>query len=127
LDEYTEVKTKEIGLDLRIRKCGSDLNKSIYVVKAIYKVARKEFINGISLEFIKSLMYKPELRLSWDDGFKEFTILEGNDEVYAFKSWFKSPMFIISERDFVDKRIEFIKDNIYYNFCSSLDEKVKKF
>lgn len=69
-------------------------------------------------------MYVPELRLKWDEGFKEFVKLEGNEEVYAVKSWFKSPMFIVSERDVVDKRIEFFKDSVYYNFASSLDDKV---
>ncbi len=89
-----------------------------------YKVSKKEFTEGITLRFLRELIYVPELRLKWDEGFKEFVKLEGNDEVYAVKSWFKSPLFIVSERDVVDKRIEFFKDDVYYNFTSSLHDKV---
>lgn len=73
---------------------------------------------------MKDLVYVPELRISWDDGYKEFTKIEGNNEVYVIKSWMKSPMFIISERDIVDKRIEFFKEDIYYNFASSINDDV---
>ena len=107
-----------------MKKSGCNLNKSVYVVKGVYKIAKKEFLEGITLEFLKDLMYVPELRFKWDEGFKEFAKLEGNEEVYVIKSWFKSPMFIISERDVVDKRIEFFKGNVYYNFASSLENNV---
>lgn len=124
LDEYTEIKTKELGLDLKVRKNGWDLNKNVYLIKATYKVSKKEFFEGVTLEYMKDLMYVPELRVTWDEGFKEFKKVEGNEEIYVVKAWFKSPMFIISERDVVDKRIEFFKDNVYYNFSSSVDDDV---
>jgi len=94
------------------------------LIKATYKVSKKEFFEGVTLEYMKDLMYVPELRVTWDEGFKEFKKIEGNEEIYIVKAWFKSPMFIISERDVVDKRIEFFKDNVYYNFSSSVDDKV---
>lgn len=79
------------------------------------------------MEYLKDLIYEPELRMSWDDGYKEFKKIEGNSEVYVIRSWLKSPMFIISERDVIDKRIEFFKGRTYYNFASSLNESVNLF
>ena len=37
----------------------------------------------------------------------------------------KSPILIISERDIVDKRIEFTYDEIYYNFSTSVEKDVR--
>jgi len=110
-----------------VRKNGWDLNKNIYLVKVTYKISKKEFFEGITLEHMVNLMYNQEIRVTWDDAFKEFKKIEGNNEVYIVKSWFKSPMFIISERDVIDKRIEFFKDNTYYNFSSSIDDNVNIF
>jgi len=70
------------------------------------------------------LIYVPELRISWDDSYKEYKKLDGDSEVYAIRSWLKSPMFFISERDIIEKRIEFFKEPTYYNFASSLDDGV---
>ncbi len=124
MEDYTEIKTKEAGLDLKIRKSGSQLNKSIYIVKGVYKVAKKEFTEGITIEYMSELIYVPELRESWDESYKQFKKLEGNSEVYATRSWLKSPLFIISERDVIEKRIDFFKGSTYYNFASSLDDSV---
>jgi len=124
LDDYLEIKTKEINLDIKVRKSGCELNNLIYVVIGIYKVAKKEFVEGITLEYMTNLIYNPDMRNKWDDGYKEFRKIEGDNDVYVIKSWMKSPMFIISERDIVEKRIEFIKENTYYNFASSLNDDV---
>jgi len=69
-------------------------------------------------------MYKPDKRKKWDETYKDLKKLEGNDEVYVIKSTLKSPLFIISERDVIDKRIEFIYEDIYYNFSSSVENNV---
>ncbi len=128
LDDYAEIKTKEAKLNIRIRKSGSELNKSVYVVKCVYKIAKNEFLEGISMEYLRDLIYIPEVRKSWDDSYKELKKFgEGDEEVYAIRSWFKSPLFIVSERDLIDKRIEFFKGNTYYNFASSLDDSVFAF
>ena len=36
-------------------------------------------------------------------------------------SHYASPIFFISERDIVDKRVEFTYNNIYYNLSTSID------
>jgi hypothetical protein len=69
-------------------------------------------------------MYKPDKRKKWDDCYKDLKKLEGNDDVYVIKSVLKSPIFIVSERDVIEKRIEFIDENIYYCFSSSLEDNV---
>jgi len=35
-----------------------------------------------------------------------------------------SPIFFISERDTVDKRMEFIHEDVFYNFTTSIEEGV---
>lgn len=125
MDGYTNINTKEEDLDIKIRKTGSCLNENIYCIKAIYKLAKKDLEPGITLDFLINLIYIPELRLSWDDGYKELIKIDGEGHINIIKSWLKSPMFIISEREIIEKKIAFYKDNIYYNFGSSLDDNVK--
>ncbi len=66
-------------------------------------------------------MYKPELRIQWDKSVKSIKILEGNDNAYIVHTNFLSPIFLISERNVVDKRVQFDCNGIYYTFSSSIE------
>ena len=123
--EYIDLKTSIKNLIVKVNKNGSVLNKNLSVVNGVYKISKNEFIEGITLEYLIKFIYDPEERMKWDDGYKEIRKIEGNEEVYVVKSWMKAPVFLVSQRDAIDKRIEFFKNGIYYNFCSSVDEKVK--
>jgi hypothetical protein len=46
---------------------------------------------------------------------------------YLVKIHCKSPVFFISERDVLDKRIEFEYNDYHYNYSSSANEDVKIF
>jgi hypothetical protein len=72
-------------------------------------------------------MYNVEKRKKWDDSYKDLIKIDGNDEVYIIRSIMKSPMIMISERDMVDKRIEFIFEGIYYNFSTSVNNTVNNY
>ena len=65
-------------------------------------------------------MYDPDIRMRYDPSFKEFKILEKVDSYTIFKVKLHSPIFFIKEREYVDKRVEFIKDNVYYNLSTSV-------
>ena len=54
---------------------------------------------------------------------KKVEILEGiGDTVYISHSTMNSPVFFISERDTIDKGIEFIHKNIFYNITTAIDD-----
>ena len=52
-------------------------------------------------------------------------IIEGNYPInYIIHCHSHKPTFIISERDIIDKRTEFVYDDIYYNLSTSIDENI---
>jgi len=115
---------KDNNLKLKTRKSGSIFSDKIFVGISDYTIPKKEFKEGINLNFLINLIYNVEERKKWDDSYKDLQKIEGNNEVYIIRSIMKSPMVIIAERDMVDKRIEFIKDDIYYNFSTSVENNV---
>ena len=125
MEDYSELKNNNKNLEIKLRKTGSILNKDIFIVKGIYKIPKNNFESGITVEYLKDLIYKPEERMKYDNSFKELKILEGNNNVYVVKSCMKYQIAMISERETIDKRIDFFIDGTYYNFCSSVDENVK--
>jgi hypothetical protein len=79
-------------------------------------------------------MYLPENRLKWDKGVKAICAYKNceynfktNDKCYIIHTQFLSPFkMIMSERDMLDKRIEFIDKEICYDYTSSIDVEVLK-
>ena len=53
-------------------------------------------------------------------------MIEGNEEGKEVKclvhNWMKSPMFLVSERDSIEKRFEFCNEGKYYIFESSVND-----
>jgi len=70
-------------------------------------------------------MYNTELRLSWDKSLKIMEKLESGEYSYVISSWMHSPMFMVAERDVIDKRVEFFYENNYYCISSSVPEEVR--
>ena len=66
-------------------------------------------------------MFDAEIRLSYDKGIKEWKIFEKEENYIVFRGWFHSPIFLVSERDLIDKRIFFNKNGKYYSFASSIE------
>jgi hypothetical protein len=58
--------------------------------------------------------------MKYDSNLKEFKILEKNEKYSIFYNLLHSPIFFIAERDLVDKRVAFIKDEVYYNLSTSV-------
>ncbi len=123
LPEYVELYNKN-DLIVFFRKSGSVLNQKNYIMKSTYKISKTNFKEGMNIYFLKDLMYIPEKRIKWDDSLKILKKLEGNSEAYVIRSWMKSPMMLVAEREVIDKRIEFIKNGTYINFSSSVNDDV---
>jgi hypothetical protein len=103
---------------------GTVLDEKNYIVKSIYSISKSKFDNKISSIYINNLIYSPELRIKWDDTIKMFKILEENKQYSIVRNWFKSPMMLVSERENLEKRIEFIYDGKIYNFSTSVNDNV---
>jgi hypothetical protein len=69
-------------------------------------------------------MYDTEIRKKWDSSIKTLNKIEGNDCAYLLYAHYLSPIFFISERDVVDKRVEFTNDDVYYNISSSVEDEI---
>ena len=69
-------------------------------------------------------MYNVDLRKFWDDVIKKFDVIEGNQKNFLVSTWGNSPMFLISERDSIEKRFmfEFENGKKFFLFSSSVDE-----
>jgi hypothetical protein len=50
-------------------------------------------------------MYKPEQRITWDKSIKNCRKIEENEDSYVIYNHMHSPIFFISERDTVEKRV----------------------
>ncbi len=77
-------------------------------------------------------MFNPEIRKKWDSNIKEMiwytsdlNEIKLNPQCYLVKVHCYSPVFFISERDILDKRIEFEYNGAVYNYTSSISEEVK--
>ena len=66
-------------------------------------------------------MYDGEKRKTWDINAKEYKIYENNENYAIYKYWMFSPVFFISERDVIDKKIQFIHDGVFYYISTSVD------
>lgn len=70
-------------------------------------------------------MYRKEIRLSWDKGVKEVKIIDQISEIpnaYTYHTHCKSPIPLISERDFAEKRVEIVEDKHCVIFGFSLPD-----
>ena len=113
------------GFEIFINKNGSIFNNKIPVIKMFYKIPANEFKEGTTIKDIDFAMNDPQMRLKWDTSLKDYKIIEGNKENYILHYVMKSPMIFVSERDVIDKRLDFYSDEIYYDFSSSINDNVK--
>ena len=67
-------------------------------------------------------MFKPELRMKWDSSAKNITKKEGGDGNYVVHTHIQSPVFFISERETIDKRVEFYYNDIFYCLSTSVSD-----
>jgi len=63
-------------------------------------------------------MYDKNTRIGWDKALKEYSVEKVLDSPISLicHLWFKSPLILVSERDFYEKRVEFLEDD----YCVSI-------
>lgn len=115
-------------LVLHFRKSGTDLNQTMSLGKGSYTIPKSIMKEGLTIELLVKFVYDPELRLQWDKAMKLLKKLENGltEEAYVVRSWMHSPMFMVAEREVIDKRMEFYHEGTFYCISTSVPEDVRK-
>jgi hypothetical protein len=121
-EDYDKIFDKN-NLILYSRK-GTPLNSEFLLGKSIYSIPISHFNENITIKEMVDKIYTPEQRTKWDESIKQFKILESCEDSTVIRNWLYSPIFLISERDLVDKRTDFYHDDIYYNISTSVPDGV---
>ena len=109
------------GFDIYIRESGSISSSKYPMIKMYYTIPKSAFTReNVTVKLIDEYMNEPEKRLKFDQTIRTYKIIERiNKEVYLLHYICRSPMFLVAERDVVDKRFDFYEGDIYYDFSSS--------
>lgn len=113
-------------LTIAIKSNGSFITDQYQLTKIVYTSQKSQFPENTSLRMIGRYMLNIKERSKWDKALKSYKVIEGSEEGKEIKcivlNWMKSPMFLVSERDIVEKRYDFIHDGIFYSFESSVND-----
>ena len=124
--DYKEIYSKH-PLFISVKSSGSFINSNFQITKNLYIADKSLFPKNTSLKMIAKYMLNVKERTSWDQQLKSYKVIEGNEEGQEIKcilhNWLKSPMFLVSERDIVEKRYDFYYNGSYYNYESSVNDK----
>jgi hypothetical protein len=99
---------------------GSPINTEFIFGKSEYIIPKTNLRENVSLKDLIRIIYDPAERLKWDKSLRLYDIIEGDDVAHIYRIWFNSPMFLVSERDFIEKRCEFLEGDVYYNISTSV-------
>jgi len=112
------------NLTISIRSEGSPLSTTFPLIKTLYTLSKTELKSDTNCNDLMQYMYNVDLRKYWDDVIKKFDIIDGNEKNFLVSTWGNSPMFLISERDSIEKRFMFEYENgkKFFLFSSSVDE-----
>jgi hypothetical protein len=119
LDNYKTTYDKE-DLTIFLRYEGTPMNSNFYLIKMIYKIKKSDLKYNKDPDSIMDYCYDIKLRMLWDDALKLYERYEGNDNAFIICTWGKSPAFFISERETIEKRFRFSKDNAVYIMSTSI-------
>ena len=119
LDNYKSIYDKN-DLSILVRYEGTPMNSKFYLIKEIYKVKKTELKYNKDIQSILDYCYDVKFRMLWDEAIKSYDKYEGNDNAFIICTWGKSPVFFVSERETIEKRFRFEKDNSVYIMSTSI-------
>ena len=122
LDKYKKIWDKD-NLQIEIRSEGTDINDKFNLIKIIYRQIKSTLRENADIQTLIDFIYLPELRIKWDKILKNLEVLDGNLETnYVIRTIAKSPNFLMSERESIEKRIIFKnkEGNAIYVMSSSI-------
>ena len=92
------------------------------IIKTIYRLEKGDLKKYISIKNLGKIIFESKFRIQWDNSMKLYENYYQEGEILKCKGLLASPIFFISEREFITKRIEFIHKNTHYSFSSSIKE-----
>ena len=119
LDNYKSIYDKN-DLSILLRYEGTPMNSKFYLIKEIYKIKKTELKYNKDVQSILDYCYDVKFRMLWDEAIKAYDKYEGNDNAFIICTWGKSPVFFVSERETIEKRFRFAKDNSVYIMSTSI-------
>ena len=119
LDNYKNIWDKD-NLTIDIKYEGTPMNDKFYIIKMIYKLNKSELKYNKDTDSIMDYCYDDKIRMLWDDALKLYEKYEGNDTNFITCTWGKSPIFFVSERESIDKRFRFNRENCTYIMGTSI-------
>jgi len=109
------INTPELKLWIR---CGSKLDPVLPIIKGMY-VFRGDIPANVFLALLN------EERGTWDKSIISQEIVEKLSENIYLLHFAMEPAFqFLPPKDYIEKRIRFNKNNIYYGYCSSIPDKI---
>ena len=124
-NEFKEIYNKG-PLKIAVKSSGSFINDKFQIMRSIYTINKNIYPPNTSIRMLSKYLNYVKERSSWDTQLKSYRILEGKEDVKEVKciihNWLKSPMFLVSERDTVEKRYEFYHKGRFYSFQSSVND-----
>ena len=119
LDNYKSIYDKN-NLSILVRYEGTPMNSKFYLIKEIYRIKKTDLKYNKDVQSILDYCYDVKFRMLWDEAIKAYDKYEGNDNAFIICTWGKSPVFFVSERETIEKRFRFAKDNSVYIMSTSI-------
>ena len=119
LENYKSIYDKD-DLSILLRFEGTPMNSKFYLIKIIYKLKKSDLKYNKDIDSIIDYCYDIKFRMLWDEALKAYEIYEGTEKAFIICTWAKSPVFFVSERETIEKRFRFKKDNAVYIMGSSI-------
>ena len=124
-NEFVELYNKD-PLSIYVNSKGTFLSNEFQLVRSIYTINKNIYPPKTSIRMIAKYLNFIKERSSWDKQLKSYKIIEGSEKGNEVKcivqNWLKSPMFLVSERDIIDKRYEFFYEGKFYSCESSVND-----
>ena len=101
----------------------TDINEKIPLIRVEIVKHKIYFTEVPTIQQMIKAITIPELRKKWDKNIKEYKIvgkLKRDSEI--IRSVTNKQLSIIPEKEFYDKRVGFLMDNIYYLFSSAVPD-----
>ena len=106
-------------MHLTFKQSGSFLNSKFPMIRMTLFIPKSEFKEGTTIQILDHFINNPEKRPKWDVTLKDYRHLEATDIYSILYSLMKKPNMFISQRDMIDKKIDFYANNRFYSFATS--------
>lgn len=112
-------------MHLTFKQSGSFLNNKFPLIRMTLFIPKSEFKEGTTIKILDQFINNPEKRPKWDVTLKEYRYLEVTDIYSILYSLMKKPNMFISQRDMIDKKIDFYANNRFYSFATSTPDELQ--